>query len=226
MDMKDWARQEILLAKNRISDAEEKAYMEMCYDSALKAYNCLMKDNHSGMSFGITRNILEKLLYEIPLSPIEDTPEMWNGPMSVGNEEIYQHKRLPSLCKAVNKRTGRVRVSDHNRVVCRNLPDRGGEFYNGFITEVIDGLYPIAFPYQPTRKKYIAYVNDFLMDPANGDFDTMHLVSVRTPDGELRPLNFYYKEVDGHWCMITLDEWAGRKKKAFEMNKEVNNGSK
>ena len=222
MSMYDWARQEILLAKNRLGDDYEKQYLEECYNSAFKAYSCLMDDGHSGTSFGMTRSVLESLLYEIPLSPVEDTPEMWIGSMFAGNEEIYHHKRLPSLCKSVNKRTGRVSVSDHNRVVCRNLPDRGVEFHNGFITSVINGLYPIVFPYQPTKKKFIAYVTYFLMDPANGDFDTMHLVSVRTPDGELRPLNFYYKEVDGHWCMITLDEYTGRKKKAFELNKEEN----
>lgn len=54
------------------------------------------------------------------------------------------------------------------------------------------------------------------MDPANVDFDTINLVSVKLPNGEMRPINLYYKEENGRWSLITQDEWIGRKKKAFE----------
>lgn len=39
------------------------------------------------------------------------------------------------------------------------------------------------------------------------------------PKLEMRPINFYYKEENGRWSLITQNEWINRKKKAFEREK-------
>ena len=222
MSMYDWARQEVQLAKAELkrNKNDEAQYMIACYDSALRAYEKLINDDHTGMSFATTRRILENLMYEIPLMPLEDKEIMWNHVDHCGNESVFQHKRMPSLFKMVNKKTGAVKFSDNNRVLYKNLLDTDSAyFYNGFISRVIDGMFPIEFPYMPTKEKYVAYVTEFLMDPANGDFDTMNLVSVKLPNGDARSINLYYKEENGRWVQITQDEWIGRKKKAFEREK-------
>ena len=222
MSMHDWARQEVQLAKAELkrNKNDEAQYMIACYDSALRAYEKLMKDNHSGTSFAITRGILEKLMHEIPLMPIENKEIMWTHVYYLSNESVSLHKRMPSLFKMVNKKTGIVRFSDNDRILCKNTVDTSSAyFHNDFITRIIDGMFPIEFPYMPTKEKYIAYVTEFLVDPANGDFDTMNLVSVKLPTGEVRPINLYYKKENGRWSLITPDEWIGRKKKAFERNK-------
>lgn len=222
MSMYDWARQEVQLAKAELkrNKSDEAQYMIACYDSALRAYEKLINDDHTGMSFATTRRILENLMYEIPLMPIEDKEIMWNHVDHCGNESVFQHKRMPSLFKIVNKKTRAVKFSDNNRVLCKNLLDTDSAyFYNGFISRVIDGMFPIEFPYMPTKEKYVAYVTEFLMDPANGDFDTMNLVSVKLPNGDARSINLYYKEENSRWVQITQDEWIGRKKKAFEREK-------
>lgn len=222
MSMYDWARQEVQLAKAELkrNKNDEAQYMIACYDSALRAYEKLTKDGHSGTSFAITRGILEKLMHEIPLTPVEDKEIMWKYTYNHENEAVFQHKRMPSVFKMVNKKTGAVRFSDNDRILCKNLlgPD-STYFYSNFISRIIDGMFPIEFPYTPTKEKYIVYVTEFLMDSANGDFDTMNLVSVKLPTGDARPLNLYYKEENGRWSLITQDEWIGRKKKAFERKK-------
>lgn len=222
MSIYDWARQEVQLAKAELkrNKNDEAQYMIACYDSALRAYEKLMKDGHSGTSFAITRGILEKLMNEIPLMPLEDTEIMWDHAYDRENESVFRHKRMSSLHKMVNKKTGAIRFSDSNRILCKNLVGvNSAYFYNGFISRIIDGMFPIEFPYMPTKEKYIAYVTEFLMDPANGDYDTMNLVSVKLPTGEVRPINLYYKEENGRWSLITPDDWIGRKKKAFEREK-------
>lgn len=222
MSMYDWARQEVQLAKAKLkrNENDEAQYMIACYDSALRAYEKLINDGHTGTSFAITRDILEKLMHVIPLTPVEDKEIMWEHVYDHENEAIFQHKRMPSLFKMVNKKTGAVKFSDNNRVLCKNLLDTDSAyFYNGFISRVIDGMFPIEFPYMPTKEKYIVYVTEFLTDPANGDFDTMNLVSVKLPNGDARSINLYYKEENGRWVQITQDEWIGRKKKAFEREK-------
>ena len=218
----DWARQEVQLAKVKLNQNrnDETQYMIACYDSALGAYKKLIDDGHSGMSFAITRGILEKLMYKIPLMPIEDKEIMWTHVYYWDNESVFQHRRMPSLFKMVNKKTRVVRFSDNDRILCKNPVDTSSVYFsNSFITRIIDGMFPIEFPYMPTKEKYIAYVTHFLMDPANGDFDTMNLVSVKLPTGEVRPINLHYKKENGRWSLITLDEWIGRKKKAFERKK-------
>lgn len=219
MSMYDWARQEVQLAKAELkrNKNDEAQYMIACYDSALRAYEKLINDDHTGMSFATTRGILENLMYEIPLMPIEDKEIMWNHVDYCGNESVFQHKRMPSLFKMVNKKTGAVKFSDNDRILCKNPVDTSSAyFHSGFITRIIDGMFPIEFPYMPTKEKYIAYVTDFLMDPVNGDFDTMNLVSIKLPTGEVHQINLYYKEENSRWVQITQDEWIGRKKKAFE----------
>lgn len=84
MSMYDWARQEVQLAKAELkrNKNDEAQYMIACYDSALRAYEKLMKDGHTGTSFAITRGILEKLMKkaakeygELPPDPLEH-PEL------------------------------------------------------------------------------------------------------------------------------------------------------
>ena len=222
MSMYDWARQEVQLAKAELkrNKNDEAQYMIACYDSALRAYEKLINDDHTSMSFATTRGILENLMYGIPLMPIEDKEIMLNHVDHCENESIFQHKRMPSLFKMVNKKTGAVKFSDNDRILCKNLLGTDSAyFYSNFITKIIDGMFPIEFPYMPTKEKYVAYVTEFLMDPANGDFDTMNLVSVKLPNGDARSINLYYKEENSRWVQITQDEWIGRKKKAFEREK-------
>ena len=81
MNMKEWAELEVEIAKKRErGDAPEDEfdYGCACYDSALKAFNSLCEDGHSGMSIGFTKAILNRLIDGKPLVPIEDTEDIWN----------------------------------------------------------------------------------------------------------------------------------------------------
>ena len=74
-------KNEIELAKKQ----EEKNapddcnYGNACYDSAYKAFESLLNDNHSGMSIRITKSILDRLIDNKPLTPIYDDKKEWNG---------------------------------------------------------------------------------------------------------------------------------------------------
>ena len=75
MSMIDWAKREVELACKRENPNRKDGefdYICACYESALKAYECLCDDGHSGMSFGITKNILIRLMNDVPLTPITD----------------------------------------------------------------------------------------------------------------------------------------------------------
>ena len=63
----EWAEKEIEMAckkENPEWDGKSFDYGCSCYQSALKAYKSLEKDEHSGCSWNITKNILIRLRHQ------------------------------------------------------------------------------------------------------------------------------------------------------------------
>ena len=104
-----WAEKEIEIACKRERSFwcknDDWDYGCACYESALKAYKSLMEDGHSGFSIGMTKHILNSLIDGKPLTPIEDTPDVWSDISDISglNGEVvnYQCKRMSSLFKYV-----------------------------------------------------------------------------------------------------------------------------
>lgn len=213
MSMSEWARKEVEIAcKKENSERKdgEWDYGCACYESALKAYELLMQDGHSGMSFGITRNILKRLLDGMPLTPIEDTPEVWSEVVAiVGNKTEYQCKRKSSLFKTVNNETGEITYSDVDRIIC--IDEYGSSYTNGFITKQINKLYPITMPYYPVGRYYV-YVIDFATTAEVGCFDTLYLQKLKLPSGEMKELNLYFKETKDSFISIGEAEYKERER--------------
>ena len=81
MGMLEWARKEVAIACERERDSSSDDgwdYGCACYESALKAFEQLCNQGHSGMSMSITQHILNRLIEGKPLTPIEDDEDMWN----------------------------------------------------------------------------------------------------------------------------------------------------
>lgn len=170
--MLDWAKKEVEYAckkENPDWDGESFDYGCSCYMSALKAYESLLDDDHSGMSWGFTRNILMRLMNNQVLTPIEDTEDMWVHAWDNG----YQCKRMSSLFKEVYD-DGSVTYSDTNRAY--GLADGSDfSFGSGRVTEVVDSLFPIKMPYYPATNKYkVLFHSD----------DDEYPYAIITPDGD------------------------------------------
>ena len=119
MTMTNWAKREVEIAcaherGDKIPD--EWDYGCACYKSAYKAYQCLMGDGHSGMSIGFTKNILNRLIDGKPLTPIQDTPAVWEMPTDYDDKISYQCNRMFSLFKDVYT-DGRVLYHHAGRVL-------------------------------------------------------------------------------------------------------------
>lgn len=198
-DMRTWARREV-----EIVSKEENAYVAACCQSALKAFESICEDGHSGMSISCTKNILVRLIEGKPLTPITEENADW---VKIANTE-YQSRRMSSLFKTI-KSDGSIEYRDINRVV-GTYKDSNICFYNGCICRVIDELYPITLPYYPT-KGYKVIVEEFLFDEKNGDFDTMGIISAIDPDGKELPINKYFKEYSRSFVEISAEEYEERK---------------
>lgn len=229
--MENWAEREVRLAcererKGNKTPEGEWDYGCACYESALKAYNSLMEDGHSGMSIGFTKGILMRLLEHRTLTPIYDTPDVWDDITDISDDDCvsYQCNRMSSLFKYVYK-DGRVEYADVDRVIGININNPNWTYTSGTISRIVNELYPITLPYYPSTKRYRVYTEDFLSDSANGDFDTEAILYLITPDDEKVELNRFYHEFEKGKPMkeISKEKYEEFKKKANRITKNKNN---
>jgi len=222
MKMSEWAKREVEIAckkENPNWDGKSFDYGCACYQSALKAYQSLCEDEHSGMSFNITKNILIRLMEGNPLTPITDDDFFIENDMPLESEEYLKERKLkselqcPRMSSLFRKETlkGKVSYTDVDRVVF--VDQNGGYWGNGRVIGIIDKLFPIAMPYIPSNQKYKVYGEDFLLDKRNGDYDHEAFLYVITPEGEKIELDEYYKEVNGEMVKISKEEYLVDKEK-------------
>lgn len=201
MSMYKWAKKEVEIAcKKENPDRKEGEfdYGCACYQSALKAFKSLTEDGHSGMSIGITKNILNRMIDGLPLTPIEDTDDIWDYTYDLEKEsgKVYQCKRMYSLFKTVYS-DGRIEYHDNNRIVCcDNSTDM--TYSNGFVKRIAEKYVgKITMPYNPSIEPIYVYTEDYLYNPRNGDFDTIVIHDLKMPDGNRVDINRYFKWDDG-----------------------------
>lgn len=219
MSMTTWAEYEIKLAckkENPDWDGKSFDYGCSCYQSALKAYKSIMKDEHSGFSFSVTKNILKRLLDGLPLTPIEDTEDNWLEVHDFNKDGVktYQCTRKSSLFKDV-KKDGTVSFHDNDRCYCQEVDNPNDTFYNGFASRMVDEKFPITMPYYPKafeRYKIVVYsfsAKGYVHD--NEDYNTRGFLFIVTPDNKTVELGRFFADTkDNGMVEITHKEYLER----------------
>ena len=143
MSMIKWAENEVRIACERENPNRKEGEFDYgcaCYESALKAYKCLCEDGHSGLSFSITRQILNRLMEGKPLTPIEDCEENWNRINGFSKEkEVYQCKRMSSLFKDIYP-DGTVKYNDVDRCACYDINHPTVCYHSGLVDSIINSI--------------------------------------------------------------------------------------
>ena len=218
MSIYNWAEQECRLACKRENpnfdfDSNNFDYGCSCYKSALKAYKSLIDDNHSGASFSFTRDILERLMRHEPLTPITDD-DFKGGTLIYSDEDLASmglksEIQCPRMSSLFRKETldGKVTYSDVNRAYSVNVEDPSDTFSCGMDTNIVDEMFPIQMPYLPEKGEYEVYVQTFLTDKKNGDFDTRGVLYLITPEGKRVDINRYYTEKNREMVEISKEEY-------------------
>ena len=218
MSMQTWAEKEIEIACKLEREAsgvknDDWDYGCSCYDSALKAFKSLMSDGHSGFSIGMTKHILNRLIDGKPLTPIEDTEDIWDDIIDRNDEEGYicfQCRRMSSLFKYVYA-DGTVKYKDVDRYYCVDINNTEVTYYSGLVQRIIDEMFPITMPYFP-GKPIKVYCEDFLTDRKNGDFDTVGIFyAIKSETQRLYLINRFFKESEDGWDEIDEVEYNERK---------------
>ena len=215
-NMELWAEEEIRIACKRErgnTSENEWDYGVACYESGLKAFRSLAEDGHSGMSIGITLDILNKLVKGQALTPIDDVDDVWEERgtyLSGANYTTYQCRRMSSLFKDVYA-DGHIKYIDVNRFRCVTL-NSSACWSNGHVTRIASEYFPITMPYVPHT--YTVVCEEFLTDRKNGDFDTIGILYIRDNAGERKTVNRYFADCEEGWREIDPAEYVQRKRKA------------
>lgn len=206
-----WAENEIRIAcEAERGDAMETAYDYgvFCYESALRAFRSLVKDGHTGMSIGITLNILNRLVKGQALTPIADIDDVWEE--CVGGRAsctTYQCRRMSSLFKDVYA-DGHIEYLDVNRFRCVTL-NSSACWSNNYIARIAGEYFPITMPYIP--RTYTVVCEEFLTDRKNGDFDTIGILYILDSARERKEVNRYFAEAEEGWREIDRAEYEQRR---------------
>lgn len=210
-----WAERECRLAckkknPNYDFDSDEFDYGCSCYKAALEVYNVFDNQGHSGMSYSITRSILLRLLNELPLTPIRDEDidiecNDKESALASGKDYVIQCSRMSSLFKYVHP-DGSVEYNDIDRGYYVDIENPTRSY--GSNLKILNELFPIRMPYNPTVEKYEIYAQEFLCDEKNGDYDTRGIYYIITPKGERVEVNkFETTDENGEWKEITKEEY-------------------
>lgn len=170
------------------------------------------------MGISVTRNILDRLIKRQPLTPIEDTEDVWTEKFWKRKDDqnrLYQCNRMTCFWKHVYP-DGTIIYNDNERVCGVNINNPGCTYYSRLATRIVDDLYPITMPYCPPNRPYKVYMEEFLFDKRNGDFDTVHIHYIRTPEGDKVDVNRVFTEPELGWKEITLDELEKLKRSSNE----------
>lgn len=205
MRTEDWAEKEIELAckkENPDWDGKSFDYGCACYQSALKAYKSLCADGHSGLSFGLTKNILIRLMEGLPLKPITDDDfisdeyKMYESPDYLKENGLKSELQCPRMSSLFRKETldGKITYSDNERVV---FHDANGDswWHSGYAQKIVDEMFPIKMPYYPSGEKYKVYGETFYMvdgedkSSETRDFNLIKFYYIITPDNERIEVN-------------------------------------
>lgn len=194
----NWARKEIERAKEE-TKKENGLYQELAcatYDSALKAYDALLEDGHSGFSIHLTMDILNRLVKGLPLVKITEENAEWKDVTCEkdNNEKTYQSTRFTALFKKVKVIDGKdvIKYKDIHRTMAVNVHNPSCCYTSGLVDSVIDEITPVEFPYYPSTTPIKVYTEDFLAFPENGDFDTVGIFYAIYPTGERKEINRYF----------------------------------
>lgn len=190
-------KKEVELAINEAiksgSDTSSAHYMSECLNSALKAFDSLLEDEHSGASIEQTLMFLQRLVRRLPLTPIDEDTKWVKSRFLDSGKTTYRCVRMSGLFKEVDEE-GNITYSDVHRVVCVNKDDlKAPVWYNGFVSKIVNSIYPIKFPYYPATNPMIAYVSEHTTS-LNEDFDTICIDSVKLNNGETVDVKRFFKE--------------------------------
>ena len=196
-------------------------YVIECYRSALRAYETMAADGHSGMSWGLTRQIFARLAEGKPLKKLNsyhDHPEEWKerSDWTFVDGVVFGNTRYPSLTYRVNLRDEAI-YRDIDRWVFEEIDNPHTTWNIGSLANYLDEKFPIQFPYNPVTIH--VRIEELLTDPAHGDYDAQRIIDFVDPEtGETVKVDacFALSDEESKMVEVSKKKWYALRKKHAE----------
>ena len=206
MERKSWAENEVEIFLNECKreNVGDYEYIEAVLNAALKVYNVLVEQGHSGLSYHYTCDVLKNLLDRKPLTSITGDDAEWGDKETRYDGTVcQQNKRRTALFKHTLP-DGSIRYSDIDRVRSAEIGTNDYCWCSGLATRIVDEMFPITFPYFPEG----TFLVDSLTINSLGedilfncpDYNGVFIESFRSPDGKRYEVNRLFLEGDDD-CM-------------------------
>ena len=194
-------------------------YVIECYRSALRAYETMAADGHSGMSWGLTRQIFSRLAEGKPLKKINsltDRPEEWipNNNFEDDIARFNNRRYSPLLCELT--KNGKF-YHDIDRWRFYEIDNPNVPWYCGSLSRYMDEHYPITFPYNPVSID--VRIEELLTDPAHGDYDAQRIIDFVDPEtGEVVKVDacFALSDEEDKMVEVSKKKWYALRRKHAE----------
>lgn len=177
-------------------------YMSSIYKAALHAFQAANGgETWGGLSWKFITEILIRLMNSQPLTPItEEDFFKYKSPFDydlntlarLGLKSRIQCQRLSSLFRD-EELNGKIVYRDVDRDFCYDREHQDRKFHFSLLSGVLDELFPITMPYIPSLEPYRLECSSFLFDRRNGEFDTVALWNIYTPEGKKVEVNRFWK---------------------------------
>lgn len=205
---------------SRVNEIEKK-YTFACIDSAFNVFKVFCKAHHSGLSAGITATIFQNLVDGKPLTPIQETDyfgHVWKHEEKDGTFiDEYQCARYSALFRTQRRTkeqiaanlSGAISYHDVDRVSAIDV-STGGSFHSGAVSNYINDLFPIKFPYAPLKSEFKVYQQYYILkEPTeNSDFDAVHMLYyIRKGEDVKHDIDLYIVYGEDNYNIITPIEW-------------------
>lgn len=216
MGVYEQAQREVEIFKKSM-EGDDSGYVIGVCESALNALKSLCDDGHSGCSFGMTLNILNRLARGLPLTSIDDDTADWHEIESYNDDVIRQYSsgRISGFYKNIRLVDGEEVASyiHLDRIECVDINNPSNTYHSGLVDKLFDVMHPIEMPYAPLTKPIRVFCEDFLYDKNNGDFDTVGVFHALYPDGKIEQINRFFHYENGNIRKeITKEEYNEMKK--------------
>lgn len=218
---KEWANKEAeYVAKHVTMKYGNNIPMTECYEmvvnEAVKLFNELEDLPHTEESKVMIKRFLSRLIEDKPLSPIEDSGDMWDEVGSHAGEDsevtLYINKRLRTLYRREVRDIKKDVLTektyhDTARVTCINTID-GKEVTLSLVNDYVDEYFPIKFPYFPTNKYVVEVIMFNHKNPLeDGGEDTISIETIIDPDHRVTfPGAYYALNEEHYWRRICSPE--------------------
>lgn len=223
----DWVENELsILGRKEATDRSIVGISSISHILMNSIFDIKTICENTGVAFTHVRDIMTDLMYQFPLTPIEENEinipiENAKDTMSGIDVKNYRCSRWEPLTKQVIIKNGEeiARYHDKTRSVIIDINDPNRQFHGGIGEAILYEMDPIKFPYEVSKDPIRIYMESFRYKNKDTE-DTFAVMYFRYPGGKMVEVKRFFKLGKNGLEEIHRQDYFLRKKRWEDSNKD------